>query len=291
MYALQEKEEEPRYNYFSTLTPLGFQKIAYMEWGDPKNPKVLFCVHGLTRNSRDFDFLSKALQASYRVICPDLLGRGESSFVGNPRVYNFAQYLNDMTSLLARIDVEEIHWLGTSLGGILGMMLAAQPNSPLKSLILNDVGMIVPSVVLQRLKTYLLNDNVFQSFFEAKSYFQTILSAADLKDPSHWDHITQYGIRRDDKGKFRLAYDSAIGHSFENDTTPSLHLESYWQAIKCPILVIRGEESDFLLPDIVTKMLYFQPDTKVVTIPQCGHAPSLMTPDQIQIVGEWLVNL
>lgn len=279
---------EPRHNHFLSLTPQGFHKIAYTEWGEENNPRVLICVHGLTRNSRDFDFLAQRLSKFYRVVCPDLIGRGESDYLEVPALYNFSQYLNDMAILLARLKVTEVHWLGTSLGGIIGMMFTAQPQSPVKSLILNDIGMIVPNMALQRLETYARNKHSFPSFEEAKSYFQTILSSFGTLESEKWDHITKYGTQQDDEGNFHLSYDPAIGQTYLNHTAPSLHLESYWQSIRCPILVLRGEESDFLLPEIITKMLYFQPNTKIKTIPCCGHPPSLMVPEQIQIIEEWL---
>jgi pimeloyl-ACP methyl ester carboxylesterase len=281
---------EPRHKHFLTLTPQGFHKIAYVEWGDENNSQVLICVHGLTRNSRDFDFLAKHLSKTYRVVCPDLLGRGESDQLGIPTLYNFSQYLNDMTTLLARLNVKEVHWLGTSLGGVIGMMFAAQPHSPLKSLILNDIGMIIPSIALQRLEIYARNNQSFLSFEEARSYFQTILSSCGPLELEKWDHITTYGTKQDEKGYLHLSYDPAIAQIYVNKVTPSLHLETYWQSIRCPSLVLRGEDSDFLLPDVVRKMLYFQPHTTFVTIPYCGHAPSLMVPEHIQIIEEWLNN-
>ncbi|HUX80552.1 MAG TPA: alpha/beta hydrolase [Alphaproteobacteria bacterium] len=288
MYALHVTKKEPRYDFFFSLTPEGFRKIAYVEWGNADNPRVLICAHGLTRNSRDFDFLARDLEHNYRIVCPDLLGRGESDYLGSPLFYNLTQYMSDMIALIARLSAHEIHWLGTSLGGIIGMMLAAQPNSPIKSLILNDVGMIIPSLALRRLGTYARNDNSFLSFQEAKNYFQTILAPFGIHEAEQWDHITQYGIKRDEKGDFRLNYDPVIGQHLVDDSAPSLHLEAYWQAIRCPIMILRGADSDFLLPEIVTKMLYSQPKAKVVTIPNCGHAPSLMAQDQIKIVEEWL---
>lgn len=279
---------EPRQNYFLSLNPQGFHKIAYVEWGDENNPRVLICVHGLTRNSRDFDFLAKSLARDYRVICPDLIGRGESDYMGTPIIYNFAQYLSDMTAFLTHLTVHNVHWLGTSLGGIIGMMLAAQPHSPIKSLILNDIGMIIPNVALQRLETYVHNIDAFENFEEARTYFQTVLSPFGRLEPEKWDHITKYGTRQRDNGKFYLTYDPAIGEICVNKATPSLHLNVFWQSIRCPSFVLRGEDSDFLLPDIVKKMVYLQPHTKVETIPYCGHAPSLMIPEQIQIVEGWL---
>lgn len=286
MHPLPFLKLHPTHDSFLTLTPQGFHKIAYVEWGDLSHD-ALICVHALSRNGRDFDYLAQDLQESYRIVCPDLLGSGASDYVGNAEIYNFSQYLNDMVTLLARLGTEKIHWVGTCLGGILGMMLAAQPNSPIKSLVLNDVGMIVPSLALQRIITFACNDNTFLSFHEAKKYFQTILTPLGIIDPEHWDHLTQHGIVRDDKGEFRLAYDPAIGITMHK-TSPTLHFEAYWQEIKCPILVLRGEDSDFLEQDVVKRMLQLQPSAQVVNVPGCGHAPSLMPPEQIRIIREWL---
>lgn len=283
-----ESDLGPRQNSFLSFNPQGFHKIAYVEWGDRHNPRVLICVHGLTRNSRDFDFLAKHLSKDYRVICPDLIGRGESDYLGLSALYNFPQYLADISALLARINAREIHWLGTSLGGLIGMMLAAQPFSPLKSLIVNDVGMIVPSTALQRIGVYARHRGSFESYEEARGYFQTILSPFGKLEPEHWDHITRYGTKLGPDGDFHLAYDRVIGQMPVNKSTPSLHFDSFWQSIQCPCLVLRGEDSDFLTSDIVNKMLDFQPSAEFVTIPGCGHAPSLMVPSQIQLVEERL---
>lgn len=287
MHALPSLKVEPTHDSFLTLTPQGFHKLSYLEWGAPTHEETVVCVHALSRNCRDFDYLARALEKGYRIACPDLLGSGASDYLGNPDIYTFSQYLNDMVNLLARLGTEKVHWVGTCLGGILGMMLAAQPGSPIKSLILNDVGMIVPSLPLQRVLTFASNDNTFLSLHDAKKYFQSVLAPLGITDPDHWDHLTQHGILRDDQGDFRLAYDPAIAKTLSQSTS-NLHLEAYWQAIKCPILVLRGENSDFLEPEVVIKMKYSQPHAEFITIPDCGHAPSLMTPSQIQIIEEWL---
>ncbi len=283
--------ENPSQHFYWGLSPQGFHKLAYVEWGDKDNPNVLICTHALARNSRDFDYLARELQKTYRIICPDLVGRGKSDYVGNALVYNFPQYMSDMVALLARTGVEKVHWLGTSLGGIIGMMLAAQPLSPIKSLILNDVGMIVPSQALHRIGTYARNDHGFSSFEEARSYFQTVLSPIGVLESEKWDHITKYGTLASKGDSLRLAYDPAIGENFINHPTPTLHLETYWQSIQCPILVLHGEHSDFLPPDIITKMLYLQPQAKVTTLSECGHAPSLMDASQIRLVEGWLGDI
>lgn len=288
MCAMNASKTDPRQKFYQGLSPQGFHTLAYVEWGDQDNPDVLICVHALTRNSRDFDYLARDLQKKYRIICPDLLGRGKSEYVRQPSVYNFKQYMNDLVALLAHAHVQKVHWLGTSLGGILGMMLASQPHSPLKSLILNDIGMIVPSAALQRIETYAHTEHEFSNLEDAKRYFQTVLAPIGPLDSKKWDHLTKHGTLAHQDGTLSLAYDPAIGENFATRPTPTLHFETYWQAIHCPILLLYGEDSDFLSQDIITKMLYLQPATQIEAIPECGHAPSLMEPDQIHLVEEWL---
>lgn len=290
LYALRTNQEEPNHNSIWTHTPQGFQKVAFLEWGDRNSDNALICIHGFTRNSRDFDFLACELQNSFHIICPDLLGCGESGYLENPNSYSFDQYMKDLITLMARIDAPNIHVLGTSLGGIVAMMLAAQPKSPIKSITLNDVGMIVPSMPLRRQVMYAQNDNKFESLHEAKCYFQTVLSTSGIRGHHYWDHITQYGIRRDKEGNFCLAHDPALGHSIKHTGESSLHFEAYWKEIQCPIHIIRGETSDFLPLDILSKMAYFQKEAKISTVEHCGHAPSLMVPEQIQVVSHWLQN-
>ncbi len=288
LHALNPQLAEPTYDSIWTLTPQGFKNMAFLEWGDKRSENALICIHGFSRNSHDFDFLARELQSYFNILCPDLLGCGESHYLKTPNSYSFSQYMNDISSLFARINASSIHILGTSLGGIIGMMLAAQPNSPIKSLTLNDVGMIIPSTAFNRQALYAQNDNKFDSLHEAKRYFQTILSTSGIHDHKHWDHITQFGIWRDDEGSFRLAHDPAIGQSFKQSSGASLHLEAYWKEITCPIHIIKGEDSDFLTNDILNRMLSIQKTAWVSTVKDCGHAPSLMPPEQIKLVKEWL---
>lgn len=249
------------------------------------------CVHGLTRNARDFDYLARDLQQDYRIVCPDLLGRGKSDYMENPYLYTFPQYMNDMVDLLARIGVADVHWLGTSLGGVIGMMLAAQPKSPLKSLILNDVGMVIPSGALKRIGSYVRGNGKFQSLVEARDYLQMVMAPFGIHDEEKWDHVLKYGVWKNKDGTYRLTYDPAIGTGFVKEAIQTIHLENYWNAIRCPVLIIRGEESDLLTGEIVEQMVALKPHTKVITIPGCGHAPSLMEPSQIEQIQGWLKNI
>jgi len=197
----------------------------------------------------------------------------------------------DIVTLLAHSGATHIHWLGTCLGGILGMMLAAQPRNPLKSLILNDVGMSIPHTALERSGSYARNAHHFSTFEEALAYFQAVLSPMGPLDLKKWEHITKYGTLTSPKGELRLAYDPAVGEAFKTNTSASLHLETYWKAIDCPLFILRGEDSDFLPPEVAEKMRYDHPTTQITAVPECGHAPSLMDKSHLQLIGEWLETL
>ena len=128
--------------------------MSYLEWGDPRNRDVLVCVHGLTRNGRDFDDLARALCGRFRVVCPDVAGRGDSDRLADPMLYGVPQYVADMVTLIARLDVEAVSWVGTSMGGLIGMALAAQPGTPVQRLVLNDAGPVISLVSLERIASY-----------------------------------------------------------------------------------------------------------------------------------------
>ena len=278
-----------QYSYLG-MSPEGFHKLSYLEWGDRDNSDVLICVHGLTRNAHDFDFLAQDLCKDYRVICPDILGRGDSDYIGSTLMYNFTQYISDMVSLIARIGVSEVNWLGTSMGGIIGMMLASLPKTPIKKLILNDVGMVIPSLAMTRIATYAQNDLGFQNLDEAKKYFKLIMPAFGIQDEEKWDHIVKWGTRKSQDGRYKLAYDPAIGQAFISVSANDIHLETFWHDVKCPVLVMRGEDSDLLTPEVISNMSILQPKMDVIEIPNAGHAPALMSALEIESVSNWLKN-
>ncbi|MEM9685011.1 MAG: alpha/beta fold hydrolase, partial [Pseudomonadota bacterium] len=151
-----------------------FHRLAYGDWGEPANPNVLFCVHGLARNSRDFDFLAAAMEDRYRVICPDVLGRGDSDWARDPADYNTQRYLSDMSTVLARIDATTIDWVGTSMGGLIGMTAAAMPGSPIRRLVINDIGPFVPNAALRRIAGYVGNDPRFEDMAAARAHFRSV---------------------------------------------------------------------------------------------------------------------
>lgn len=272
------------------LGPKGLHRIAYTEWGDPHNPKVLVCVHGLTRNGRDFDYLARILAADYRVICPDVVGRGKSDYLKDPADYGFPLYLNDMVALLARLDVPSVHWLGTSMGGLIGMMLAAQPNTPITRLVLNDVGPLVTKESLQRIGQYVGKAPHFPSLEDAEKYVRLVSAPFGPLSDEQWRHLTLYATRQRHDGQFEMAYDPGIGEPFRKAFIyMDVDLWPVYDAVACPTLLVRGAESDLLRHDTAEEMGRRGPMAKLVEIPGVGHAPMFMNAEQVQLVRDFLL--
>jgi pimeloyl-ACP methyl ester carboxylesterase len=267
-----------------------FHKIAYTEWGDRKSRRAVICVHGLTRQARDFDFLAAALaQRGYYVVCPDLVGRGKSSWLANAEDYALPQYAVDMTTLIARLGVGEVDWIGTSLGGLIGMVLAGMPQSPIRRLVINDIGPYLPWAALRRIGEYLQRvPSSFRDLGQAEAYFREIHAVfGDLSDLA-WAHLTKHSVVKEASGRYRLHYDPGIAKAFRASLSYNLNLWGYWDAIQRPPLVLHGVDSDLLLPHTVVEMAKRGPGAEIVEIDGCGHAPALMDRDQIEMVTGWL---
>jgi len=267
----------------------GLHRIAYREWGDPRNREVLVCVHGLTRSSRDFDELARALCAQYRIVCPDIAGRGDSERLADPKLYTWAQYVADMVTLIARLDVESVSWLGTSLGGFVGMALAAQPGSPVGKLILNDAAPVIAKASLERIAAYVGKAPVFASLDEADAYVRAISAPFGEHSAAQWRTLAESWVRKNDDGTWRPHYDLRIAEAF-NATMPDKDLELWhvYDAVRCPTLLIRGERSDVVSRATAAEMARRGPKAKVVEIRGVGHAPTLLHPDQIALVRDFL---
>lgn len=265
----------------------GFHRLRYQEWGSASNERVLVCVHGLARNSRDFDDLAQALSRNYRVICPDLPGRGESDWLTNSDDYTLPQYVQDMVVLIARIGARKVDWVGTSLGGLIGICLAAQPNSPIRRLVLNDIGPFVPQAALQRISNY-LGDHRFGTEAQLEQWMRELYTAfADLSD-SQWHHLTAHGQRHCEDGRLGLHYDPAIARNAALNAEADVDLWALWSKISCPQMLLHGADSDVLPAEIVSQMQARKPELKVHSLPGIGHAPALMSKAQISLVVEWL---
>ena len=280
---------EPRRRSVQCITPKGLHRIAYLEWGDPRNKDVLVCVHGLARSSRDFDDLARALCGHFRVACPDLAGRGDSDRLVDPALYVVPTYVSDMVTLIARLDAESVNWVGTSLGGLVGMALAAQPGSPIKRLLLNDVGPVIAKVALERLAMYLGQTPAFASLAEAEKYVRAVSAPFGPHSEAQWRFLTETFVRKDAEGKWRAHYDPRIADEYKR-TLPEKDIELWhlYDAIRCPTMVLRGAQSDLLSRETAEAMKGRGPKAKLVEIAGVGHAPTLLNPDQIAIVREFL---
>lgn len=271
----------------SALGPHGFHKIHYTEWGDPENPEVVVCVHGLTRNSRDFDFLASALAKSYRVVCPDMPGRGLSDWLVQKEDYTITTYLGDIAVLLGRLNVEQVRWVGTSMGGLIGMFLATLPGSPVNRLILNDIGPQISQESQARIAQYLGSNPSFADAASAESYFRTVHAPFGPLTDEQWKQITLSSIKPAPEQGFMLRYDPGIAEAFRAHRKGGGSFWEVWDTIRCPVLVLRGAESDLLSQETASAMLQRGPRCQLVEFAGIGHAPALMSEDQIAVVRDW----
>ncbi len=279
----------PRRRSVQCASPRGLHRLAYVEWGDPRNRDVLVCVHGLTRTGRDFDALARALSIQFRVVCPDIAGRGDSDRLPDPALYAIPQYVADMVTLIARLDVESVRWVGTSMGGLIGMALAAQAGSPVRRLVLNDVGAVVTRASLERIAAYVGKAPDFATLEQAERYIRDVSAPFGPHSEAEWRYLTETWLRRNTDGSLRAHYDPRIAQAMavpEND----LDLWSLYDALRCPTLVIRGEHSDLLTRETAAEMARRGPKAQVVEIRGVGHAPTLLHPDQIAIVRDFLLE-
>lgn len=267
----------------------GIHQMAYREWGARDNPEVLVCVHGLSRNGRDFDDLAQALAGDFRVICPDVVGRGRSDWLADPTAYAIPQYVADMMVLIARLDVPAVHWLGTSMGGLIGMALASLPGAPVKRLILNDVGPVIAAESLRRIGEYIGRAPKFASFADAESYIRIVSAPFGNLTDDQWRRLTESSLRPLPDGYFEMGYDPRIADAFHLATTAGdIDLWPIYDRISCPTMLVRGADSDLLTHETAQQMAARGPRPEVVEVPDVGHAPMFMDAFQIDVVRRFL---
>ena len=271
------------------LGAAGFHRIAYTDWGDPAAEKVVVCVHGLTRNGRDFDRLAECLaEAGARVVCPDVVGRGRSDWLANPAGYTDPQYFADLTALIARLGVAEIDWVGTSMGGLMGMMMAAQPNTPVRRLVMNDIGPFVPKASLERIGDYVGADPIFEDVAAVEAYLRFLYTGFGILPDECWRAIAEHGHRARSDGRLGLAYDPAIGNALKAAPLEDVTLWPLWDRVRAPVLALRGAASDLLLAETAREMAERGPKATVVEIPGAAHAPGLMVGEQTALIRDFL---
>jgi len=274
------------------IGPHGLHRMAYTEWGAPDNPRVVVCVHGLTRNGRDFDDLARALADDFRVVCPDVVGRGRSDWLSVKTDYGFPLYVADMITLIARLDVEQVSWVGTSMGGIIGMLLASQPHTPISRLVLNDVGPVISAVSLQRIGPYVGTAPQFPTMEAAEAYIRMVSAPFGPLTDAQWRHLTAFSVRPvgGPGGGFAMVYDPGLGDVFRAaPVNEDIDLWSVYERVACPTLALRGAESDLLERSTFLAMAEQGPRARTVEFERVGHAPMLMDPAQIAVVREFLL--
>jgi len=280
---------QPKQKYLNATSFTGWKRIAYVEWGDEANPDVVVCVHGLTRNSRDFDTLARALAPRYRVVCMDVIGRGLSERLDNPDEYNYPRYVVDASLLLARLNVERVHWIGTSMGGLMGMMMAAMPHHPFRSLVMNDIGSFIPGDALRGLAEYVGKASAFDSLEKVARYLSVTHAAFGPVPVGHWMEMARHSSYESGNGEWFLRYDPAIAKVFLKPIQDR-DMSALWTAGKVPTLILRGAVSTLLTEDTLKFMLSTRADARAITFEGCGHAPSLQQADQIAAIEQFLAE-
>ncbi|MDB5776436.1 MAG: alpha/beta hydrolase [Herbaspirillum sp.] len=276
------------------ISPVGLHRMVYKEWGDPANPDVLVCVHGLTRVSDDFDALAPALASRYRVICPDVAGRGRSDWLADPRLYVIPQYASDMVTLLARADARSVQWLGTSMGGLIGLALASLPHNPIDKLILNDIGPAIDPQALTRIGKYVGEQVKFADFAAAAAYIRAISVSFGEHSDAQWHKLAADVLRQDEDGRWIRHYDPGLAAPFlaasaDQAQASEAALWAAYDAIACPTLLIRGADSDLLSRATAEAMAARGPRPDLLEWPHVGHAPTLVQPEQIAAIRDWLL--
>ena len=297
----------PTLNYVSCPEPAGSHRMAYWLWGEPDAPRVVVCVHGLSRQGRDFDALAAALlersPVPLRVVCPDVVGRGRSDWLADPMGYGFPTYAGDMLQMLGQLHaaapVATLDWVGTSMGGLIGMGLAGTPGLPLpapvRRLVLNDVGPVIAWSALQRIGTYLGNTGRFQTVQQAADAMWEISRTFGPHTPEQWLALSQAMVRPLPEGGFTLHYDPAIAVPFRtlDATAAAAGQAALWQlydGIRARTLLLRGAQSDLLARDTALEMTRRGPRPRLVEFEGVGHAPTLIADNQLEVVTAFLLD-
>lgn len=302
----------PRFDYVTCANPGGLHRMAYTEWGDPENDRVLLCVHGLTRTGRDFDELAQRLANDFRVVCPDVAGRGRSDWLPAPAMYSVPQYVSDMVTLIARLRPASLSWVGTSMGGLIAMALAGtlayarharaqQPRAEawpadqdirLDRLVLNDVGPTLNPVALTRISQYVGQPAQFDSFEQAVQMVREVSAPFGPHTDEQWEDLTRrVYVQRGDKWVKHYDLSLAVPLAYQAAEAYSTGEQILWKAyesLDCPVLILRGGDSDLLTESTAQEMLARNARARLITIPSVGHAPTLMTDAQIAPVADFL---
>lgn len=302
---------EPRLNYVPCPAPAAASaaqghRMAYWEWnatGDPAHPHVIVCAHGLSRQGRDFDVLARTLSTHARVICPDVVGRGKSDWLADPMNYQIPMYAADMLALLAQVHaqapISTLDWVGTSMGGLIGLVLAGQPDlplsTPLRRLVLNDVGPEMQWEGLARIGQYLGAPVHFESLEQAAQALWAVSSSFGPHTPAQWLELSRAMVRPAEGGGLTLHYDPGIAAPFRVLDAQAVQagevlLWQLYRQTRAQVLLLRGAQSDLLSEATAQQMTTSGPHARLVEFAGVGHAPTLVAPDQVRVVRDFLLT-
>ncbi len=286
--------DEPRLNHVQCLSPQGLHRMAYWEWGERDNPRALVCVHGLSRQGRDFDTFAQQIKGDYRVICPDVVGRGQSDWLADAAGYQVPTYVADMVTLLARVNAQRVDWVGTSMGGLIGLGLAAQKHSPIGRLVLNDVGPVIELQALARIGSYIGQPQHWASLEEAADAMWAISKGFGPHTREQWLALTRPMLKVDGEG-FTFHYDPKIGVPFRAVSPDAARageavMWAMYDNVQAPTLLLRGADSDLLSRETAHAMQQRGPRAELREFAGVGHAPMLTADDQIAAVREFLLR-
>jgi pimeloyl-ACP methyl ester carboxylesterase len=266
-------------------------RLAYYEWAGPKAARTVLCLHGLTRNGRDFDSLAETLSSDFRVICPDMAGRGRSQWLDDPMAYGFPLYLADMAALVEALGIKSFDLVGTSMGGNIGMLWAAQQGNPIRKLVMNDIGPLIAKRGLKRIRRYVGLDPSFKDLAALETALRSVFAGFGPLTDDVWRQMAAHSARTKPDGRLGFNYDPKIAAPFKKGWfVRDVDLWKYYDAVTCPVLVLRGAESDILREADAQAMTQRGPRARLIEYPGIGHAPSLTAPDQIKSVREFLLG-
>ncbi|NHZ79301.1 alpha/beta fold hydrolase [Massilia sp. CCM 8695] len=290
---------EARIKSVQCISPAGLHQMSYKEWGDEANPRVLVCAHGVTRVGDDFDNLARALAGRYRVVAPDVVGRGRSGRLRNPQFYRVPQYVSDMVTLIARVTANSgsggVDWFGTSMGGLIGIALASLPDTPVRKLVLNDIGPTLDPAALLRIGDYIGQDLRFPTFDAAARFVREVSQSFGEHSEDEWHKLASDVLRQESDGQWVRHYDMGLALPFRSATPESAQADeamlwAAYDAIRCPTLLVRGEHSDLLSRETAAIMAGRGPRASLVEIANVGHAPTFIHDDQIAIARQFLIG-
>ena len=252
---------------------------------------MVLCAHGYSGNARDFDYLAQRLGTTARIVCIDFPGRGDSQWLNSALEYNLLQFAADARALIERLGAKQVDWVGTSMGGLVGMMLASQPSTPIRRLVMNDVGAYLPMDALQAIGRHLNAPESFASLEAVEKHLRRTRRDWGKIDERQWGTMAHHHARalRPGSSEYRLHFDPRIARLVRPlPFAPGLTFWDAWYRVRCPVLLLRGEHSDVLPADVADTMLDVHPDTRLVVVPDCGHVPSLMNEADVGTIRGFL---